>query len=49
MGVQYVPQRRQWDKHRIIDDRIEKSIKERQIGHCVFAESICNVQRLCQY
>ena len=49
MGVQYVPQRRQWDKHRIIDDRIEKSIKERQIGHCTFAASIFKVQRLCQY
>ena len=23
-------------KHRIIDDRIEKSIKGRRIGHCVF-------------
>ena len=35
--------------HRIIDDRIEKSIKGRRIGHCAFAASIFKVQRLCQY
>ena len=35
--------------HRIIDDRIEKSIKGRQIGHCAFASSIFKVQRLRQY
>ena len=35
--------------HRIIDDRIEKSIKRRRIGHCTFAASIFKVQRLCQY
>ena len=34
--------------HRIIDDRIEKSIKGRQIGHCAFATSIFKVQRLRQ-
>ena len=34
---------------RIIDDRIEKSIKERRIGHCAFAASIFKVQRLRQY
>ena len=26
--------------HRIIDDKIEKSIKGRRIGHCAFAVSI---------
>ena len=31
--------------HRIIDDRIEKSIKGSRIGHCVFAASIFKVQR----
>ena len=29
--------------HRIIDDRIEKSKKGRQIGHCTFAASILKV------
>ena len=29
--------------HRIIDDRIEKSIKGRRIGHCAFATSIFKV------
>ena len=35
--------------HRIIDDRIEKSIKGRRIGHYAFAASIFKVQRLRQY
>ena len=34
--------------HRIIDDRMEESIKGRQIGHCTFAASIFKVQRLRQ-
>ena len=34
--------------HIIIDDRIEKSIKGRRIGHCAFAASIFKVQRLRQ-
>ena len=37
------------ENHRIIDDRIEKSIKGRRIGHCAFAASIFKVQRLRQY
>ena len=37
------------DKHRIINDRIEKSIKERGLGHCAFAASIFKVHRLHQY
>ena len=35
--------------HRIVDDRIEKSIKGRRIGHWAFAASIFKVQRLRQY
>ena len=35
--------------HRIIDDRIEKNIKGRRIGHCAFAASIFKVQRFHQY
>ena len=35
--------------HKIIDDRIEKSIKGRRIGHYAFAASIFKVQRLRQY
>ena len=35
--------------HIIIDDRIEKSIKGRQIRHCVFATRIFKVQRLLKY
>ena len=34
--------------HRIVDDRIEKSVKGRRIGHCTFATSIFKVQRLRQ-
>ena len=37
------------ENHRIIDDRIEKSIKGRRIGHCAFPASIFKVQRLRQY
>ena len=35
--------------YRIIDDRIEKSIKGKRIGHCVFAASLFIVQSLRQY
>ena len=34
--------------HRIIDDRIEKSVKRRQIEQCAFAASIFKMQRLHQ-